>query len=674
MTTWAVHVDWAKNGHFNDPLDAIWPDVVAVTWRLGLRKPYQSLADESTCQIVLRNHDGKYNPEESASPLAGYLLPQRPVQISANGQSLWRGWTERLEPQWSPASTQTGRTEVVLHCIGAKQFLQEAAVNLPLQQNKRGDQIVAEVLRRVVLPPATFQGWILGKVGFSELGVSTRLARESDYSTLDEGLLTFRYYGDSSAAEQDGYRILKDITEAERGKFFFDRLGKAVWWNRARLLDSSAVVGVVDSTGSAGIRPQALDYHYGASLSNCVRITLYPRQEESGSIVLWNLSKPIALAPGERLQFEAPYQDTTQQAVGALTASLTGATFSTGTATLSLTSQAERGLVALHNTSTAPATLTALQIVGQALTSRQWMVIQADDADSIRAYGRRGELKLNLRALEDLSEAHDIADLELRRRATPRGEVRSFSVLNQADNSANAQQLAWQIGTRLQVRLPELGHQAEYFILGEEHQVSQGGQVHQTTYALEPAVLTRLAHYPRQHYDSEVMLKGVSPNTRLGQRFKVSRTGLVGEVRLWLNKVGNPGGQLTLSLHGNHPQGGTWRLGRVGASELGVSTRLAADSEYPDEASLLGTSQAVALDKLAAAYGWVAFRFTPPVSLTEGVPYWMVLAHLASPDPLQYVQWGTDGTAPTYPDGWMLIERGASWKLDSRCAIFEVYS
>jgi hypothetical protein len=255
VSIWKISVDWERNANFTGTYDNIWDDVIAVNWSLGMDKPYQHMAGEGICQITVRNVDGKYNPDNSSSPLAGYLVPFRPVKLTATvGETeitLWRGWLDDISSEWSPAASQSGNITAVLRCVGAKQLMQESELNLPLQQNKRGDEIAALVLDQVVLPPAVIGGWLLQQNGYSEIGQTTFLASADDYSELEQGVMRFRYYGDIRAIdkedddqplsdrsrEQDAYRVLRDVTEGERGRFFFNREGKAIWWNRDHLVD-----------------------------------------------------------------------------------------------------------------------------------------------------------------------------------------------------------------------------------------------------------------------------------------------------------------------------------------------------------------------------------------------------------------------------------------------------
>ena len=46
----------------------------------------------------------------------------------------------------------------------------------------------------------------------------------------------------------DVYRAIGDVTAAERGRFFFDREGKAVFWNRHHLLQGATPLAAFDDS------------------------------------------------------------------------------------------------------------------------------------------------------------------------------------------------------------------------------------------------------------------------------------------------------------------------------------------------------------------------------------------------------------------------------------------
>jgi len=671
MTDWAIYIDWDKDRSFDDVLDDITADVMSIKWRLGMGRAYQNVTDESTCTIQVNNETGKYTPQNPASPLYGKLLPHRAVKVVAlvddTPQTMWRGWVDDIQIQWEPGAEQTGKMVMTLRCIGAKKLIQDTEVNLPLQVEKRADQIIGAVLRRVVLPPASSGAWLLGVPGYSELGVTTRLGTESDYADLESGVYTFATYGEvreSDEKAQDGYKIIHEVTQAERGRFFFDRSGKAIFWNRDHLLDDVVDDAVLDSSGVAGVRPHDLHYIFGASLANQVRVTYFPRKVAPSPITLWTLDTPTVIPAGVAYVIDAPYRDATNQRAGGLAVEVAQQSYSLPTVSLSLQNLADRSIITAQNTGEHSTTINTLELAGTPITHHNRAVASAIDTASIVAYGKRGELKLNLNALDDHATAQEIADFELERRKDPRGEVAKVTLVNQA------QQVAWQIGDRVRVKLAELGHDLSYFIIGEEHTISDTRHLHRTTFVLEPAIIQRLAAHSKANQDDALPLQSAAEYSHLGQSFQIVADNTVGYVRLWLKRVGSPAGNLSVKLYSSHIVNDGWRLG---VSKLGTETKLNSDGYVPNALLTGGTSGTVGADTLSTEYAWVRFTFDTPPELDGETEYWLVLESSASADAANYVEWGADSGAG-YTPGEMKFKKNGRWNAASKDACFEVYA
>ncbi|MDX2138017.1 MAG: hypothetical protein SF123_07970 [Chloroflexota bacterium] len=259
VTEFNLSIDWDRNGNFTDTNDDVTSRVMQVNWFLGMRKPYQEKADNSMLALVLRNDDRRFSPDNAASPLFGKLVPQRPVRIQSNDgtttRTHWVGWIEAIKP----AIGRFGERTVQILASGAAQFYGQTETKLPLQQGKRTDQIIAELVKEVVLPPGLNKAWILGRTGNSEVGATMFLADTTAYSELDEGKMVLSVAADnwgidggmSNAKKNtfDVYRAIGDITAAEHGRFYFSRDGKArqfsgiviVFCKAVRLLQRSTI-------------------------------------------------------------------------------------------------------------------------------------------------------------------------------------------------------------------------------------------------------------------------------------------------------------------------------------------------------------------------------------------------------------------------------------------------
>lgn len=651
---WNLYIDW--NGDYDFGND-IWEDVKSVSWGLGMGRAYQNLADESTCIITLKNHDGKYSPDNPDSPLAGLVRPFKRVKLEAvhDGVTypMWRGWINTISTPWFPSGKQTSQTDVVLNCIGAKQILQESELNLELQENQRADQIIALMLGSVVLPPAAPGGWLLEITGYGELGVNTLLGDASDYSDLEEGVITFRYYGDIRSIDKDNqvddkrqdqnaYRVIQDCIDGERGFGYFDREGKFVFWNRDHLLDTIAVSGTVDTDGLIGRLPQGMTPNpYGQNLANRVQVTVYQR-EEGSTVTLWSLSEPMELGKGEVRTFSAPFTDDNDLQAGAIDQVAVANQVNTGEVELELDTKADRAQVTI--TADEDSTLTSFDIEGTVLSSTDRIVVEKEDDDSIRAYGRRRMLILNLRTINNYEDADIIADFELRRRKDPRTEIASITLKEHADGVRNWEQIAWSIGDRVRVRADEIPHDEDYYIIGEQHQVSDNGFTHQTSFVLEPVSFTRLTHYGRQHRDGWVELKS-GDNDLLGQVFQVPGNYDISYARLYVNKSDSPPLDYRIRICADDVIDDGWELGTASKSELGTATRLNSEGHFPG--TVLGSSDVVSGADIEAQNRWIEFTLESNISATPGTDYWLVL-EANDPDLVSY--WPLEEASGTRED------------------------
>ena len=120
-----------------------------------------------------------------------------------------------------------------------------------------GDDIVTE--------RAVWVNWFLGCRDYEEGVLTLNLA--GDNWVRQGG------YSDQEKDTFDVYRGIRDITAAERGKFFFDREGKAVFWNRHHILDKDAV----DASFNDAMTDMKYTFASLDQTKNEVIVTCHPR-------------------------------------------------------------------------------------------------------------------------------------------------------------------------------------------------------------------------------------------------------------------------------------------------------------------------------------------------------------------------------------------------------------
>lgn len=471
-TTWTIAVDWNGDGTFGQAIDDVTTRVIEANWFLGMRMLYQDIADNPTLKLTLRNDDGRFSPENNdlANPLRGLVRPRRLVRIQSNDgtttRTHWTGWIESIQPMVN----RNGRRIVDILASGPMPFYTAAETKIALQINKRSDEVVSALLTEVSIPNAPTPIVNAGNTSFPYIG--DNWVRQGGMTDLD--MDTF-----------DVYRALGDITAAERGRFFFDREARAVFWNRHYLLVEQPVSATFNDTMTA------LDYTYAGSdqLKNEVSVVCQPRSITPSAVTLWELQEAvIEIPPNSTRRIYVKYTDDSGNRIGGNNVTLTNVTFSQGTATHSIDPKASGAELVFTNSAATMAVVQTAVVLGRKMTAFDRLEATAKDTSSIGSYGRR-TYRLNLPSLSALADAQYIADFELNRRKEPQGRVSAVTVSSHGRQGGvhHDKQLSLTMGNRVQVTETQTGHNASYYVVGELHRLTAGGTLYQTTWYLEPA-------------------------------------------------------------------------------------------------------------------------------------------------------------------------------------------
>lgn len=491
-TTYTVAIDYDDDGDFADPGEDISADLLELRWRLGMAQPHDSMAATISAQITVRNTSRAYSPEFTTNDLS----PGKPIRIQSNDgvttRTHFAGFVSHVEPL---PGTQGKRTAVI-HARGPERELAQNQIRLPPQLNVRADQVIQAVLDGVHLRRSKMKGyWMLDVANHQELGTNTRLAEETIARSLEAGKSAFAYAADTWADGIPADRAIRQMAEAERGRFFINREGQAVFYNRHHtLLDTTSDTTFTDNFDD-------LEYAYGADVVNQVQVTLIPRSLGPANTVLWSLGAAQAIPPGETLfqHIVVHYRDANDLPIGALTVippqrggDYQANTLADGTG-IDRTAQVDVLLIAaatsaatleIRNRSSQTAYLLAgAQLRGTPLNLGDPLTVEQTDYASVALHGLN-ILRLNLPALDTLEAADQLARYEVARRKDPRGAVRSIRMSSQ---NQLTQVLARTLFDRLTVQEAQTDHAADYFIIAEEHELDLGGARHHVTWLLEPA-------------------------------------------------------------------------------------------------------------------------------------------------------------------------------------------
>ncbi|MDX1993705.1 MAG: hypothetical protein SF029_15055 [bacterium] len=459
-------------GSFNagdDLNDWITTDVLEMEWRLGLAQAYDSAAAPLTGRLLLRNEDGRNSPGFPIQPGQTPLFPGRLIQIQATRDGviyrLLQTTIERTEP--APGSYGPRTTTVTLS--GPERELAATVVLSNLLVNIRADGVLRTVLSR--------EG--LGRY----------------VQSFDTGKVTFSYVGDTWLDGVPAALPIRQVTEAEGGRFFTDRRGRLVFYHRDRVRSRVTPQATFDETA------EAVDYAFGRDLVNQVRVRVRPRGVGAPGSTLWQLENPQLLRPGSANTriFTVRMRDASDRPMGALAVitPIAGVDYvantqpdGTGldvTASLTVAVLAVEGsAVKLQLTSSASTNiylLTGARLRGTPLYQADPMVVEQGDSRSITRHGLFAR-EYDLPYIDTIDSADARAKTELARRKNPGGAV---STLSLSDVSHPLPILERTLFDRITVKDAQLRHEADYFIIAEVHHIDLGGYRHRVTWTLEAA-------------------------------------------------------------------------------------------------------------------------------------------------------------------------------------------
>ena len=498
-TSWTIAIDWDRNGDFSGEHDDITQHVLVAEWFVGMQRPYKLTADGSTLVMRLNNAGRRFSPENSTGPLTEKLAPLRPVRIQSDDgttvRTHWSGWIAAILP--AGGKYRNRRVDIIAH--GAMQFLKATETKIELQENQRSDAIIDALVNEVIFPPALSDAWVIGDPDYSKLGESTTLANLEAFSNYEEGVLTLNMVGDNwvrqgGYADQlkdtfDVYRGIRDITAAERGKFFFDREGKAVFWNRHHILDKDDV----DATFDDAMTDMQYSFASPDQTKNEIIVTCHPRSVAAEPTTLWELKDAvIRVAPGASREVYVKYKDEKDKRIGGKDVMVEGVEYLQGHCAVEVEAKANgANLIFKNESEDSEALVEKCQVVGRKIVDEGQMDARAIDQTSITYFGRR-TLNINLPSIDDLDQAQYIADFERDRRKTPFGLAGSITLQSHAERGGgrHAAQLALTIGSLVRLRETQTVHDGTYIIIGEGHELAGGGKHWTTTWYLEPQVET----------------------------------------------------------------------------------------------------------------------------------------------------------------------------------------
>lgn len=309
--TYTLEIDLNRDRDFSDASEDISTYWKSLRWQLGAANPYDTLARTNTLECVLQNSDGRFSPEH-ASGLAGFelgALIRLRSTYSATTRQHFIGWITEIAP--APGSNGPRDTRVRAEGFFGRLF--DALAFLPVQQGQTYAQIVTALLSAVAVYPPGFVGWLLGE--FSLLGQSTYLGATSLYSSLEAGINTFNYAGDNWSRGISALSALRDLMNAERGFLYESRSGLIEGFNRHHFLND--MLNAVDLTlAETQLLRGGVSYKYGDYLANDVAVKFHPRTVGTSLETLGTLQHSFAVPAGQSAKTLLKFDDGSNNRIG----------------------------------------------------------------------------------------------------------------------------------------------------------------------------------------------------------------------------------------------------------------------------------------------------------------------------------------------------------------------
>lgn len=495
MPTYTISLDTARDQSFAADITTY---VRHMTWANGMADSYDSVSSHARLQLTLDNTSGDFSPEKSGATYAA-LNKGMFLRVRADGVTLYLGKLTHV----LPALGVYGEKAVVLTCDDPLLALTDGRVSYypPLQL----DVTLDEPLRRMfddglMALPYVQDFWLLGAAGSSELGATTILFDASNMLTFDIGKTELAFVGDLDTGGDPG-AFIETLLDAEAGgRFFYDaRTSEIVFHNRHRdiLNDTLFATLSVDDFESA-------DYHYGDDVANHVTVRFRPREVGAIRSVIWSAANvPIWLEGKGSRSIVARFRDPLQDAVFIGAQDVLLPTEGTdylvtdskgvervGDVDISVQLLGSAAAINLYNSSPRARIVILLQLRGTPIVAYDQQQIEAVSGDSIRDHDFRRRV-INVPAMSSADDAFTYADYTLTRFFYPIGRFVRLTFVANKSAVRLTRALTAMIGSRVRISdtSGQTGHEADYILVGEQHEVVAGSEpTHTVTWILKPAV------------------------------------------------------------------------------------------------------------------------------------------------------------------------------------------
>lgn len=480
-----LSVDWGNSGDFDGANDDVTADTVAVESLSGRDLPAQ-LTGRATAGLLtatLRNDDGKYSSFNASSPIAGNILPGRPVRLEvmdADGLTkvtIWQGFLDSLIPDAVSGRAPT----VTLRALGPLARVAERKVTIAVKTEILTGTAIDDILDDVGWP-ATDRSIDAGQTTMNRWWAERVQALFALRQVEDTELGFLAESKDGKIAYEDRHHRLKSPHTVSQATFS-DASGAALGYTSIRQEDPLRLLYNSFEAKAQLYTVGALDTLWTLAESGADSPSIGPGASKS----FW-ASYPNPQSPTNAVSVDAwatPAPNTDYKAN-----SSADGTGSDLTADMSLA--AERFATAMkitltNNHATAIARITLLKARGTPVTAEDPVTIAAEDTDSQDKYGKRtwpapGEF------IPSTVEGQDHVDFLLSIYKDPLPIIALTFVASVSDGLLS-EALDRAVSDRITIvatgSQTELGINEDFFIESIAHRIQPGLQV--TTFECSPA-------------------------------------------------------------------------------------------------------------------------------------------------------------------------------------------
>lgn len=372
-----------------------------------------------------------------------------------------------------------------------------------LKTEVTADAVIEEMLDDgLVSYPYEHSYWLLGVEGASDLGINTYLF-DNTVTNFETGVHTFTYVGDAADRGQgvNAQQYIRDLIATEVGRFWWDARN-AQWAMVNRQHDTLNDVSNVVATFSDDDL-DSVTVKYADDLINQLKVLYNLREIGGADSVIWSARNvPFLLKANSTRKINARYfdaSDNTKQVsakdftqvvngtdVVANTESGGGGINVSDKVTMWVDSGATGATIYVSNSYASDVYITTLQLRGTPLTQIE-EEYEDLSGDSIRDYDRYPKT-VELRLLDDADTALQYTTYQLARFRTPLNRLESITFNSLRNTKMTEAAINRVMSDRITVTLDSNGHDADYFIVGEQRSIAVGGDMPaQVTWILKPA-------------------------------------------------------------------------------------------------------------------------------------------------------------------------------------------